>query len=278
MTDGAPGRLVVIATPIGNLGDLSPRAAAALGSADVVCCEDTRRSRKLFSALGVPTPQLISVHKDNEVARCREVLGFVADGETVALVTDAGTPAVSDPGRLLVEAAAAAGVDVESIPGPSAVTTALAASGFAADRFVFEGFLPRKGTERRERLAAIAAEERTVVLYESPNRVAQTLRDLAPYRLVVVARELTKIHEEYWRGTAAAAAARFEDNARGEFVVVVEGVPAGTPEVTDDEIEAALRAALAAGASVRTAADQVGADVAVPRNRAYKLAVNLPKP
>jgi 16S rRNA (cytidine1402-2'-O)-methyltransferase len=267
------GRLIVVATPIGNLGDLSPRAAAALASADVVACEDTRHSRKLFSATGVATPKLIAVHKDNEEARCAEIVGLIADGNTVALITDAGTPGVSDPGRRVVAAVARAGLAIESIPGASAVTTALAASGFVADRFVFEGFLPRKGAERRERLDAIAHEERTVVLYESPNRVAATLRDLDPERQVVVARELTKVHEEYWRGAAADAAAHFSEAARGEFVIVIAGAPARTVEVTDETIVAALRDALAQGASTRTAADDVAVALAVPRNRAYKLAV-----
>jgi 16S rRNA (cytidine1402-2'-O)-methyltransferase len=274
-----PGRLVVIATPIGNLADLAPRAAVALGAANVIACEDTRHSRKLFAAIGMATPKLISVHKDNEVARVREILELLADGNTVALITDAGTPAVSDPGRHVVEAAAAAGVRVESIPGPSAVTTALAASGFEADRYVFEGFLPRKGSERRARLEAIARESRTAVVYESPNRVARTLQDLADAcgfdRQAVVARELTKIHEEYWRGGLAAAALHFSENARGEFVIVLEGGSAEPPAVDDDVIVAALRDALAAGATTRAAADDVAQRLGVARNRAYKLAVSL---
>ncbi len=269
------GRLVVVATPIGNLGDLSPRAAAALASADVVACEDTRHSRKLFSATGVPTPKLIAVHKDNEDQRSAEIVALVADGKTVALVTDAGTPGVSDPGRRVVAAVAAAGLTIESIPGASAVTTALAASGFVADRFVFEGFLPRKGAERRARLESIAKEERTVVLYESPNRVAATLGDLDPARRVVVARELTKVHEEFWRSSAAEAAAHFAEVARGEFVIVLEGAAPNVAEVTDDAIVAALRDALATGATTRTAADRVSTALGVPRNRAYKLAVAL---
>ncbi|HVV36352.1 MAG TPA: 16S rRNA (cytidine(1402)-2'-O)-methyltransferase [Acidimicrobiales bacterium] len=272
-----PGRLVVVATPIGNLGDLSPRAAATLAAADVVACEDTRHSRKLFTAMGLRTPTLIAVHKDNEVARSREILELLADGKTVAVVTDAGTPAVSDPGRHVVEAAAAAGVTVESIPGPSAVTTALAASGFTGDRFVFEGFLPRTGTDRRARLDAIARETRTVVLYEAPTRVAKTLNDLTEVcgmeRAVVVGRELTKLHEEYFRGTLAAAALRFAEKPRGEFVLVLEGAVAATTEITDDEIVAALDEALAAGATARGAADEVSQLLGAPRNRVYKLAV-----
>ncbi|MEY2472748.1 MAG: rRNA (cytidine1402-2-O)-methyltransferase [Actinomycetota bacterium] len=272
------GRLVLVATPIGNLGDLSPRAAATLAAADVVACEDTRHSRKLFTSFGLRTPTLIAVHKDNEVERAREILEMLADGKTVALVTDAGTPAVSDPGRHVVEAAAAAGVVIESIPGPSAVTTALAASGFTGDRFVFEGFLPRKGSERAARLADIARQSRTVVIYEAPTRIAKTLKELADVcgfdRAVVVGRELTKLHEEYFRGTLAAAALRFADNARGEFVVVIEGGSAEPLEVTDETIVAALEQSLSAGASTRGAADEVADLLGVARNRAYKLAVS----
>jgi 16S rRNA (cytidine1402-2'-O)-methyltransferase len=220
------------------------------------------------------------VNKDNEVQRCREVLALIADGKTVALITDAGTPAVSDPGRLVVEAAAEAGVAVESIPGPSAVTTALAASGFTGDRFVFEGFLPRKGKERQERLDAIAADARTVVLYEAPSRVAQTLADLAATcgddRAVVVGRELTKLHEEYWRGPLAIVAGRAAiASPKGEFVIVLEGGSAEPLAVKDDVIVAALRDAIEAGATKRTAADDVATLLGVKRNRVYKLAVDL---
>lgn len=274
-----PARLLVIATPIGNLSDLSPRAAAALGSAAVVACEDTRHSRKLFSALGIPAPKLLAVNKDNEVQRCRDILELLADGKTVALITDAGTPAVSDPGRLVVEAAAQSGVVVESIPGPSAVTTALAASGFPADRYTFEGFLPRKGKARGARLEAVARDERTVVLFEAPTRVAATLRDLADAcgldRPVVVGRELTKVHEEYFRGSLAAAALHFAENARGEFVIVVAGGSAEPPEVSDEAITAALVDALEAGRTTRAAADEVAELLGVKRNRVYKLAVAL---
>lgn len=274
------GKLVVVATPIGNLGDLSPRALGALAAADVVACEDTRHSRKLFSATDTPAPRLLAVHKDNESDRCAEVVALIAEGKTVGLVTDAGTPGVSDPGRRIVAAVAAAGLLVESLPGPSAVTTALAASGFEADRYVFEGFLPRKGLDRTERLAAVAQEARTVVLYEAPTRVAATLRDLAEAcgddRPVVVGRELTKLHEEYWRGGLADAAAHFALDARGEFVVVIAGAPATAGEVSEDVVRAALADALAVpGTSTRQAADDVAELLGVKRNRAYKLALDV---
>lgn len=275
------GRLVVIATPIGNLGDLTPRALEALASADAVCCEDTRHSRKLFTATGTPAPKLIAVHKDNEHHQAASIVAMVRDGKTIALVTDAGTPAVSDPGRLVVAEVAAAGLLVESLPGASATTTALAASGFTADRFTFEGFLPRKGSERAKRMQSIAADERTTVLYESPNRVAATLSDLADAcgieRRAVVGRELTKLHEEYWRGTLAHLADRAAlDTPKGEFVLVIEGAEPNNTEVHDDIIVAALQDAFeVAGTSTRQAADEVAEALGVKRNRAYKLAIEM---
>lgn len=276
------GRLIVVATPIGNMGDLSTRAAAALGAADVVACEDTRHSRKLFTVTGIPAPTLIAVHKDNEAQRSREIVKMIEDGKVVALVSDAGTPAVSDPGQRVVHAVTAAGHDVESIPGPSAVTTALAASGFVADRFVFEGFLPRKGPDRKHRVGLIAAEERTVVLYEAPNRVAATLAELAKAcgteRSAVVGRELTKVHEEYWRGSLGELATKAADaSPRGEFVIVIESAPDDVAShVHDDVIIAALNDAFEVeGTSTRQAADEVAETLRVARNRAYRLAVQI---
>lgn len=275
------GRLVVIATPIGNLGDLTPRALEALANADAVCCEDTRHSRKLFTATGTPAPKLIAVHKDNEHQQAASIVAMVRDGKTIALITDAGTPAVSDPGRLVVAEVAAAGLLIESLPGPSATTTALAASGFTADRFTFEGFLPRKGVERKQRLESIATDDRTTVLYESPNRIAATLGDLADAcgieRRAVVGRELTKLHEEYWRGGLGQLADRAAlETQKGEFVVVIEGAAPNTTEVHDEVIIAALQDALeVAGTSTRQAADDVAEALGVKRNRAYKIAVGL---
>ncbi|HZQ83745.1 MAG TPA: 16S rRNA (cytidine(1402)-2'-O)-methyltransferase, partial [Acidimicrobiales bacterium] len=205
----AGGRLTVVATPIGNLGDLSPRAVETLRTADVIACEDTRHTRKLLSHAAIPTPRLLAVHDQNEAAQVRTVLGLLEQGKHVVLVSDAGTPAVSDPGERLVAAATASGYVVEAVPGPSAVITALVTSGLPTGRFAFEGFLPRKGAERRQRLAGIAADRRTTVLYEAPHRLAATVADLAeacgPLRRVALARELTKLHEETWRGTLAGA-------------------------------------------------------------------------
>jgi 16S rRNA (cytidine1402-2'-O)-methyltransferase len=269
------GRLVLVGTPIGNLGDLSPRAEQALRDADVVCCEDTRHSRKLFTHFGIKPNRVVALHEHNEVEMAVTVAGWVLDGRTVAVITDAGMPGISDPGERVVASVTAAGGIVEVVPGPSATLAALVASGLPTERFCFEGFLPRKGRERSRRLAAIAVDERTCVLFEAPNRVAATLADLVaacgPERRVSVARELTKRFEEHWRGTLAQAAARAgATEPMGEHVLVVEGAPA--LDVGDDEVEQAVAAALAQGLSVRDAAAQAATELEIPRNRAYKAA------
>ena len=277
---GESGALVVVGTPIGNLGDLSPRAVAALSAADVIYCEDTRHSRKLLSHAGITGVALRSLHEHNEDDRVDEVVAAVAAGRTVAVVSDAGMPAVSDPGARVVAAVAAAGLVVTVVPGPSAVLAALVASGLATDRFCFEGFLPRSGRGRTERLASVAAEPRTSVLFEAPGRVAATLADLAAVcgddRPVAVARELTKLHEEVWRGTLADGAAWAADGVRGEVVVVLAGAPA-VPDavVDDDELARALDERLDAGARTRGAVDEVAALHGVPRRRVYDLALRL---
>ncbi len=272
------GALVLVGTPIGNLGDLSRRAAEELGRVDAVACEDTRRTGRLLAHLGVRAPALLVVNDHTEAGAVREVLARLDRGQRVAVVTDAGMPGISDPGERLVAAAAAAGHRVEVVPGPSAALTALVASGLPTGRFVFEGFLPRKGSGRSERLAAVAAERRTVVLYEAPHRLARTLADLAevcgPDRRVVLARELTKLHEELWRGRLADAVARCDEvEPRGEHVVVLDGAPA-TPPAEDDAILAALAAAREGGASTRDAVDAVAAALGVPRRRVYRLALS----
>lgn len=273
------GALVLVATPIGNLGDLSPRAVEALAGADVVACEDTRRTGRLLEHAGVRAPRLLVVNDHTEPAQVRTVLELLDAGQRVAVVTDAGMPGISDPGERLVAAAAAAGHRVEVVPGPSAAVTGLVASGLPTGRFCFEGFLPRKGSGRRERLAALAAEPRTMVLYEAPHRVARTLADLAaalgPSRKVVLARELTKLHEEVWRGPLSAAVEWAEAHPpRGEFVLVVAGAPEAPP-ADDDAVVAALQAELDAGASKRDAAAHVAAALGVAKRRAYDLAVRL---
>ncbi len=276
---GPAGVLVVVGTPIGNLGDLAPRAAEALAGADVVYCEDTRRTRQLLTHAGISGVPLRSLHGHNETARVDEVVAAVAGGRTVALVSDAGMPAVSDPGERVVAATAAAGLAVTVVPGPSSVLVALVASGLPADRFCFEGFLPRTGRDRAERLGALAAEARTSVLLEAPGRVAGTLDDLVGVcggdRPVAVCRELTKVHEEVRRGRLADVAARAATDApRGEVVLVLGGAPAGgPPSPSDAELTAALAAALAGGERVRGAVDEVAGAFGVPRRRVYGLAL-----
>lgn len=235
------GRLQVIATPIGNLADLSARAREALISADVIAAEDTRHTRVLLRAMGIATP-LVSLHEHNESQRTSELLARLAAGETIALVSDAGTPLLSDPGLELVQRAARAGFEVHAIPGPSAITSALAVAGLPTDRFCFEGFLPSRERERRTALAALAHEPRTLVFFEAPHRILRTLADMAAEfgaeRPAAVARELTKAHETIYRGTLREllARAQAEENfQRGEITVVVHGA-AAAPGGVDEQL------------------------------------------
>ena len=277
--DGSGGALVLVATPIGNLGDLSPRAVEVLASVDAIACEDTRRTGRLLEHAGIAGVKLLVVNDHTEPAQVRAVLARLDDGQRVAVVSDAGTPGISDPGERLVAAAANAGHRVEVVPGPSAVVAGLVASGLPTGRFCFEGFLPRKGSGRRERLEALRDEPRTMVLYEAPHRLERTLADLAealgPSRRVAVARELTKLHEELWRGPLSAAVAWAQEAApKGEIVLVVAGAPEPSP-ADDDEVTSALRARLDQGRSARDAAAEVAKELGVPKRRAYALAIAL---
>ena len=271
-----PGRLVLVATPIGNLEDLSPRAAAALAEADLVVCEDTRRTGRLLAASGIGKRPLLAVHDHNEARSVGTVLARVQAGEVVAVVTDAGLPGISDPGERLVRAAAKEGLVVTVVPGPSAALAALAVSGLPTGRAVFEGFLPRRGSGREERLVELRTERRTIVLFEAPHRLARTLAELVEAlgrdRRVALVRELTKLHEEVWRGTLAEALARSEGaEPRGEHVLVVEG--GGPPDrAADDELSAALADRVAAGLSTRDAVAEVASAFAVPKRRVYAIA------
>ena len=273
------GSLTLVATPIGNLGDITPRAIDALRVADLVCCEDTRRTGLLLHHLGIEGKRYMVVNDHTEYEACEEIIAEVMNGKRVVLVTDAGTPGISDPGERLVRAALESGLEVDSAPGVSAVTMALAASGLSTERFVFEGFLPTKGGERAERLAQIGDERRTVVLYEAPHRVERTLQDLevacGPRRLVVIARELTKVHEEFWRGPLHDAVRHVaQSGVRGEYVLVLEGAKPPGP-ATDDDIIDALRTAIADGSSKRDAAAKVAAMLGAPKRRVYELALAL---
>lgn len=270
--------LVLVATPIGNLGDLSPRAVHELENADLVACEDTRRTGRLLQHAGVRARKMLTVNDHTEAAAVAEVLRRLEAGERVAVVTDAGTPGISDPGERLVRAAVRAGHEVVVVPGPSAAIAALVASGLPTGRFVFEGFLPRRGSARAERIRALATEPRTVVLYEAPHRIARTLVDLRDAfgadRRVAIARELTKLHEEVWRGTLGEAVEWAASEPPGEMVVVIEGAPE-PEEATDEQIRDALAAELDSGASARDAAAVVAAELGVARRRAYTLATEL---
>jgi 16S rRNA (cytidine1402-2'-O)-methyltransferase len=271
------GVLVVAATPIGDLRDATPRLAAELARADIIAAEDTRRFARLRTALGVEvTGRVVSYFDANEERRTAELLAALAEGALVVLLTDAGTPGVSDPGYRLVRAAADTGVRVTAVAGSSAVTTALAVSGLPSDRFCFEGFLSRRSGERARRLHELRTERRTIVFFESPRRLAPTLDALASAfgaeRRAVVCRELTKTHEEIRRDTLAGLARWAAAGVRGEITVVVAGA-SGVP-VTPDEatLRAVVAAHVAAGDSRRTAVDRVAAEYGVPRRAVYAAA------
>ncbi len=272
---------MLVGTPIGNLGDLSSRAEDALRTADVVACEDTRRTRGLLSHLGIPASgRLRSVPAHDEAARAGGIVDLVAGGARVAFVSDAGMPAISDPGGILVRACLDAGLPVEVVPGPDAATTALVLSGLPSDRFTFLGFLARKGRARREDLGGLAASPVTTVLYESPRRVRATLADLEAVcgadRPAALARELTKVHETFVRGTVGTVrAALGDDDPRGECVLVVGAAPTtGTPP-DPGAVDDAIRDALASGASTRDVAAAVSSRFGIARRAAYERAVTL---
>jgi 16S rRNA (cytidine1402-2'-O)-methyltransferase len=268
------GTLYVVGTPIGNLEDLTPRAARILGEVDVVAAEDTRRTRGLLTHLGLHT-RLVSLPAVGERARAESVLNELRAGRDVALVTDAGMPGVSDPGQFLVSRAIEDGLQVTVVPGPSAVLHALVASGLPSDRWAFEGFLPRKGRERTDRLATLAQDERTTVVFESPRRVGATLEDLAQAlgidRRAAVCRELTKLHEEVVRGTLGELAASYADReVRGEVGIVIEGGDPAVPDIDDETLAEAARVLTATGVRAREAASEIAKRHGVPANRVYE--------
>lgn len=272
MSEIAPGTLFVCATPIGNLGDVSSRLAQTLGSVDVIYAEDTRRTGKLLEHLAIST-KLRSLFAGNEVARTADLVADIASGLAVALVSDAGTPAISDPGALAVAEVRKVGGVVTVIPGPSAATMAIAASGFGGERFAFEGFLPRKGRDRKARLEAIATEERNVVLFASPHRIVADLEALAeasgPGREIVVCRELTKLHEEIWSGTLGEAVTEWSlRDPKGEFTVVLAGAEEQVPDYSQGLGRA--KALVDSGATLSDAARQVAVETGLPRRQIYQ--------
>ena len=269
------GRLIVVATPIGNLSDLSPRAVDALRAADVVAAEDTRRTGRLLAHAGAHTP-MVSYHEHNEAEQADALVARVAQGETVALVSDAGTPGVSDPGYRLVRAAVARGLSVEAIPGPVAAVQALVLSGLPTDRFAVEGFLPRKAASRDRRLAELAADPRTLVFYVAPHRVEADLAAMASafgeQRPAALARELTKLHEEVVRGSLVELQQAASRGLRGEITVVVAGAAQAAPSapVGDAELARRVRELIAAGSPKKAAIGDVAAAAGVPKRRVYQ--------
>lgn len=262
----APGHLYVVATPLGNLGDLSPRAQQVLSAVNAICAEDTRTSGVLLAHFGIQTP-LLAVHEHNESDICQRLVTRLRAGDSLALISDAGTPLISDPGFVLVRAARAADLPVIAVPGPCAAIAALSIAGLPSDRFVFEGFLPSKSGARRQRLEALSSETRSLIFYESSHRIADTIDDviavLGPSREACIAREITKLHEESRRAPAAELAVWLRENphrGKGEFVLVVSGAAteadAGIAE--SERILRILLAELPASSAARVAADITG--------------------
>ena len=271
--------LWLVATPIGNMDDLSPRAASVLRAAQVICCEDTRHSGTLLKRIGATPQRLIVTNEHTEHDAIADVLALLSEHAVVAVISDAGTPAISDPGQRLVAAAAQAGFPIYATPGPVAFVVAAAISGLPTERIAFDGFLPRSGAERRERLTEVARERRTLVLYEAPHRLVKTLTDLrdvcGPDRTIVLARELTKLHEDIWRGTLSDAVQHaLAVEPRGEYALVLAPYVSDTVEVSDADILSELQQRISRGLSKRDAIDEVTAALGVPRKRVYALATS----
>ncbi len=280
VANSGAGRLYVVATPIGNLGDLSPRACEVLRSAALIAAEDTRHSASLLRHFGIQTP-LVSFHDHNDRRRTPQLVTRLEAGESIALISDAGTPAISDPGFELVAAAAAAGVEIVAVPGPCALVAALTVAALPTDRFCFEGFLPARGSARRARLEALRGEARSIVLYESPHRIGETLADCRDCfgleRRASVARELTKLHETVYRGSLgelAARAASDPDFARGEIVIVLAGAPPRAADAGAAELERVL-GVLLAELPLKQAARLAAQLLGLRDNEAYKRALQL---
>lgn len=274
-----PGTLYIVGTPIGNLEDITHRAVRILQSVDLIAAEDTRHTGRLLQHFQISAPQ-ISYHDRNRTSRTPEILEHLANKKAIALVTDAGMPGISDPGYELVKACIDAGISVVPIPGVSAVTTAISACGLPSERFIFEGFLPAKGQERRNRLESLQTEVRTIILYEAPHRLQQTLKDLADVleieRQIVLARELTKLHEEFWRGTLKDAIAHCKNREpQGEYTLVVAGTPPTLPHLSEPELNAELLKIMQGGVSRSQASRQLAKVTAHSRSELYKLALGI---
>ncbi len=274
------GTLYIVGTPIGNLEDMTWRGIKILQAVDWIAAEDTRHTGKLLQHFEIKTPQ-ISYYEHNQQRRIPSLIQELRQGKAIALVTDAGMPGISDPGYELVKACIEANIPVVPIPGVSASLTALSAAGLPTERFVFEGFLPTKTKERQQRLAALQAECRTLILYEAPHRLRQTLEDLTQYleleRPIVIARELTKLHEEFWRGNLGEAVQYYQQhNPKGELTLVLAGRSQPlTPLITDDHLKAELQSLLEQGLSRSEASRQLAATTSVPRRHIYQIALTL---
>ncbi|MEH2109143.1 16S rRNA (cytidine(1402)-2'-O)-methyltransferase [Nostoc sp.] len=278
-TDPKPGTLYVVGTPIGNLEDITFRAVRILQTVDIIAAEDTRHTGKLLQHFQVKTPQ-VSYHEHNRTSRIPELLEHLVNQKAIALVSDAGMPGISDPGYELVKACIEAGIPVVPIPGASAAITALSAAGLPTDRFVFEGFLPAKTQQRQEHLESLQTESRTLIFYESPHRLRDTLQDLAEVwgsdRQIVLGRELTKLYEEFWRGTIAEAIAHYSQREpQGEYTLVVAGIPASQPQLTEEELKAELKQLITQGISRSQASRQLAKFTSLPRRQLYQLALSL---
>lgn len=274
--------LYVVGTPIGNLEDMTFRAVRILQSVDLIAAEDTRHTGKLLQHFEIKTPQL-SYHEHNRQQRLPELISKLGEGKDIALVTDAGMPGISDPGYELVKACIEAEVSVIPVPGANAAITALIAAGLPTDRFVFEGFLPASGQERQKHLESLPAEARTLIFYESPHRLRQTLQDLAdtlePLRLIVLARELTKLHEEFWRGTIRDAIAHYNQHEpKGEFTIIVAGAHLEIARPSPEALKAELFEIMSQGVSRSQASRQLAQLTKLPRRQLYQMALALPAP
>ena len=278
-TEPQPGTLYIVGTPIGNLEDITYRAVRTLQNVDLIAAEDTRHTGKLLHHFQVKAPQ-ISYHDHNRHSRHPEILEHLTAGKAIALVTDAGMPGISDPGYELVIACIEANIPVVPIPGVSAVTTAVSASGLPSDRFIFEGFLPVKGQERISRLDSLVSEARTIIIYESPHRLQQTIKDLTKVlgieRKIVLARELTKLYEEFWRGTLEEAATQLKNKEpQGEYTLVIAGTPDALPYLSAIEIESELKAIMLQKVSRSQASRQLAKVTAHSRQELYQVALTI---
>ncbi|MDZ8240406.1 MAG: 16S rRNA (cytidine(1402)-2'-O)-methyltransferase [Nostoc sp. ChiQUE01a] len=278
-TDPKPRTLYVVGTPIGNLEDMTFRAVRILQTVDIIAAEDTRHTGKLLQHFEIKTPQ-VSYHEHNRTSRIPELLQYLANDKAIALVSDAGMPGISDPGYELIKACIEAGISVVPIPGASAAITALSAAGLPTDRFVFEGFLPAKTQQRREHLESLQTEFRTLIFYESPHRLQDTLQDLAEIlgsdRQIVLGRELTKLYEEFWRGTIAEAMAHYSQREpQGEYTLVVAGIAPSQIQLTQEELKAELKQLISQGISRSQASRQLAKVTSMPRRQLYQLALSL---